>query len=191
MAWSIGVVANTVQISPTCAQELFEKQGGESGEVWSSFEDVTYEGKITFNPDHMEWMDWLGDSEELVEILKKHRVYGDICFGSLEGNNAGEFWGYRFDGQGGMKELIGRVVYEERRTPFKNMVFVITGAINGMTREELSEKIRELGGEVSDSVSGKVTHLIVGVKPGSKLAKAKKLGIIILTEEQFLVLLAK
>lgn len=114
MSWSIGEMVNTVKISPKCAKELFEAQGGENGEIWSSLEDVTYKGKITFNPDHMEWMDWLSNHEELVEILKKYKAKGDICFGSLEGDNAGKFWGYRFDGNGGMVELTGRVVFEEK-----------------------------------------------------------------------------
>lgn len=81
MSWSIGEVVNTVKISPECAREIFEAQGGESGEIWSSLEDVTYQGMVTFNPDLMEWMDWLGNNENLIKILKKHKVKGDICFG--------------------------------------------------------------------------------------------------------------
>lgn len=69
---------------------------------------------------------------------------------------------------------------------FRDMTFVITGTLSGMTRDEAHRKIRELGGEVSDSVSNKITHLVVGEKPGSKLEKAKKFGTItIWSEEEF------
>lgn len=113
MSWSIGLVENTVEISSKCAKELFKAQEKSGAGIWHSLEEVTYKGKVTFNPDHMEWMDWLGNNEDLVEILKKNKVKGDICFGSLEGDNDGEFWGYRFDGKGGMIELKGQVVYKE------------------------------------------------------------------------------
>lgn len=115
MSWSIGEMVNTVKISPQCAKELFKVQGGKDGKIWYSLEGVTDKDKLTFNPDHMEWMDWLACHEELVEILKQYKVKGDICFGSLEGDNAGQFWGYRFDGNGGMVELVGRVIFEEKK----------------------------------------------------------------------------
>lgn len=182
MSWSINNTVNTVLVSRTCAKELFKAQ---NEEVWYSLDEVTHNGRLSFNPDHAEWMDWLANQDALVEILKKYRVKGDICFGSSEGDNAGKFWGYSFDGLGGMTELVGRVVYEEKHTPFASMTFVITGVIAGMTRAEAYEKIRELGGKTSDSVSRNVTHLIVGKNPGSNLAKAKKFDIAILNETQF------
>lgn len=188
MSWSIGETVNTVKISNECAKELFEAQG-ENGEIWYNLEDVTYKGRVTFNSDHSEWMDWLAHNEELVEVLKKHKVRGDICFGSLEGDNAGSFWGYRFDGKGGMVELTGRVVYEEKREPLKDKILVVTGILDGMTREEAHRLIQEAGGTVSDSVTKKTDYLVVGNKPGSKVAKAAKLGISTLTEQQFRELL--
>ncbi len=190
--WSIGVVVNTVEITKECAKELFEAQDNEQDDeeyIWSEPENVAYKGKLCFNPDHMEHMDFLATDEKIVEILKKHKVAGDICFGSLEGDNKGQFWGYRFDGKGGMTELKGLVVYEENHTPLTGMVFVITGTLSGMTREEAHRNIQELGGEVSDFVSSKISYLIVGEKPGSKLAKAEKLGIKILNEKDFSAML--
>ncbi len=186
MSWTISNTVNTVLVSRTCAKELFEAQ---NEEIWYSPDEVTLNGRLSFNPDHAEWMDWLANQDALVEILKKHRVKGDICFGSSKGDNAGKFWGYSFDGLGGMTELVGRVVYEERHTPFADMTFVITGAIAGITRKEAYGKICELGGKTSDSVSRNVTHLIVGKNPGSNLAKAKKFNIAILDETQFLSML--
>ncbi len=190
MAWSIAETINTVEISEECAKELFKDQErSETGEIWYELEEVTNEGKLTFNSDHMEHMDFLQDNT-FTDILRKHKVNGDICFGSLEGDNSGSFWGYRFNGEGGMVELVGRVIYEERRMPFAGMTFVVTGKLFGMTREEAHAKIEELGGEVSDSISGKTTHLVVGEKPGSKLAKAQKLGIKIFNEKEFVAMLS-
>jgi len=84
-------------------------------EIWDDRSDVTYEGKLAFNPDHQEHMDYLGNNPKLNKVLQKHKVKGDICFGSLEGDNAGSFWGYRFDGKGGMQELEGKLSW----TPVK------------------------------------------------------------------------
>ena len=189
MSWSIGETVNTVHISKKCAEELFGAQNED--EIWYSPKDVAPNGTVTFNSDHQEHMDWLSSGDKLVAILKKHKVKGDICFGSLEGDNDGQFWGYRFDGKGGMKFLAGRVVYEEERTPLANMTFVFTGTLSGITRTEARERVCGLGAKVSDSISRKVTHLIVGAKPGSKVAKAymRELGIKILNEKQFLELL--
>ncbi len=52
--------------------------------------------------------------EHIQEVLKRNKVEGVIKFGSLEGENAGDFWGYEFDGKGGMKELVGEVKWSSR-----------------------------------------------------------------------------
>jgi len=67
--------------------------------------------------------------------------------------------------------------------------FVLTGALKTMTREEAKEKIRELGGDVSEFVSKKTDFVVVGEKPGSKYEKAKKLGVKTINEQEFLRLL--
>jgi DNA ligase (NAD+) len=58
-----------------------------------------------------------------------------------------------------------------------------------MPREKAKEKIREFGGDVSESISKKTDYLVAGSEPGSKYAKAEKLGVKILTEEKFLSLI--
>ena len=74
---------------------------------------------------------------------------------------------------------------------FKGKSFVITGTLESMSREEAKEKIRELGGEVRESVSKNVDYLVAGEKAGEKLAKAQEFGLIILNEEKFMGLIDK
>jgi DNA ligase (NAD+) len=64
--------------------------------------------------------------------------------------------------------------------------FVITGTLSSMSRDEIKDKIRELGGEISESVSSKTSYLIAGESAGSKLEKAQKLSVKILDEKDFL-----
>ncbi len=63
--------------------------------------------------------------------------------------------------------------------------FVLTGALESMTRDEAKDRIENAGGKVSGSVSGKTDYVLVGDKPGSKLDKARKLGVKIIDEEAF------
>lgn len=70
-----------------------------------------------------------------------------------------------------------------------NKTFVLTGELESLTRDQAKEKIRERGGVVSSSVSKQTDYVVAGKDPGSKHDKAKKLGISIINEKQFLVLL--
>ncbi len=79
--------------------------------------------------------------------------------------------------------------YRIQNSRLKGKSFVLTGSLESMTRDDAKAKIRELGGNVSESVSSKTSYVIVGIDPGSKNEKAKKLGVKILTEKQFLELL--
>ncbi|MDP2934472.1 MAG: NAD-dependent DNA ligase LigA [bacterium] len=68
----------------------------------------------------------------------------------------------------------------------RNKIFVLTGELETIIRDEAKEKIRELGGEVSGSVSKNTDFVVAGSEPGSKFDKAKKLGVKILLENEFL-----
>jgi DNA ligase (NAD+) len=68
-------------------------------------------------------------------------------------------------------------------------IWVLTGALS-ISREEASEMIRRLGGKVTGSVSKKTTHLLAGEEAGSKLEKARELGIPVLNEPEFRALCA-
>lgn len=72
---------------------------------------------------------------------------------------------------------------------FTGRTFVLTGSLTKFTREEAGDKIRELGGKVTSSVSKNTDFVIAGESAGSKLTKAEQLGVKILTEDQFLELL--
>ncbi len=73
-----------------------------------------------------------------------------------------------------------------KEAPFAGQTFVLTGQLSSLTREEASEIIERNGGMVVSSVSRKTTCVIAGKSPGSKLERAKQLGIPVWNEEEFL-----
>ncbi len=75
--------------------------------------------------------------------------------------------------------------------PLSGQEFVVTGTLEGFTRQAAEARIRELGGAAKDSITKKTHYLIVGADPGSKLARATELGIKTINEQQFLELLKK
>ncbi len=74
---------------------------------------------------------------------------------------------------------------------FSDKIFVLTGELENFTRDQAKEKIREMGGSVSSSVSKKTDFLLFGKNPGSKFQKAKKLNIPLLSEKEFINMLEK
>ena len=78
---------------------------------------------------------------------------------------------------------------EPTEGPLSGKTFVLTGTLEGMTRDEAKAKILALGGKVTGSVSKKTDYLVFGEKAGSKLAKAEKLGVEAIPESQFLDLI--
>jgi len=73
--------------------------------------------------------------------------------------------------------------------PLAGQEFVITGSLEAFSRTEAEARIKALGGTAKSDVTRKTTYLIVGVEPGSKLARAQALGIKQINEEEFLRLL--
>jgi DNA ligase (NAD+) len=75
--------------------------------------------------------------------------------------------------------------------PFLGKTFVLTGTLPTMTRDEASATIESAGGKISSSVSKKTSYVLAGSDAGSKLDKAKTLGVAVISQEELLALIKK
>lgn len=78
---------------------------------------------------------------------------------------------------------------ESKDLRFSGKTFVLTGALPTYTRAEAGKMIEDRGGKVSSSVSKKTSFVLAGEEAGSKLTKAQKLGVPVISEEEFLAML--
>ena len=90
-------------------------------------------------------------------------------------------------------QIAGVNTVQERQAQSKDQIlegirFVVTGTLNNFSRSEIQAKIRNLGGLTSSSISGKTNYLIAGDNPGSKISDASKLGVEIISEQDFVEL---
>ena len=69
--------------------------------------------------------------------------------------------------------------------------FVVTGRLEAFTRQEAEARIRALGGTAKDNVTRKTDYVVYGADPGSKLARARELGIKTIDEKEFIKLLGQ
>jgi len=72
-----------------------------------------------------------------------------------------------------------------QNNPFVGLTIVVTGKVEPYTRSEINAKIESLGAHAGSSVSGKTNYLVCGENAGSKLDKARSLGVTVLTPAQF------
>ncbi len=84
-----------------------------------------------------------------------------------------------------LSKYMNFVEEESNHGIFSDITVLITGKLDGMSRDKAYEEIKRRGGQTSDTVTKKVNLLIVGEDAGSKLEKAKKLGIKIINQEEF------
>lgn len=99
------------------------------------------------------------------------------------------------------REFVGRLLssgvvprihaQEDAGTLFSGMTFVLTGTLPTLTRAQAEELIRKNGGKAAGSVSQKTSVVLAGESAGSKLEKARSLGVRIMDEQEFLILVSK
>ena len=75
---------------------------------------------------------------------------------------------------------------ETGTAPFSGMIFVVTGTLPDFTRDQVKEYLQSRGGKVTDSVSKKTSYVVAGENPGSKLDKARSLGVPVLDQQSLL-----
>lgn len=75
---------------------------------------------------------------------------------------------------------------KETKGKLSGKIFIFTGSLDSIERELAKEKVRDLGGQISESISKNIDIVVAGAEPGSKLAKAQKLGLKIIGEKEFL-----
>jgi DNA ligase (NAD+) len=91
--------------------------------------------------------------------------------------------------EGGVRVTEERRAQPEGPQPLAGQTFVITGTLDAMSRDEAAAHVERLGGKVTGSVSKKTSCVVVGAEPGSKLEKARALGVQTLDESAFLALI--
>src|SRR5262249_60201310 len=89
--------------------------------------------------------------------------------------------------QGGV-QMTERGAVADGPRPLAGKTFVLTGALEGLSRDEAQAKIARLGGRVTSAVSRKTDYAVVGRDPGSKADDARRLGVTCLDEAAFLKL---
>ncbi|MCL5410542.1 MAG: NAD-dependent DNA ligase LigA [Patescibacteria group bacterium] len=84
---------------------------------------------------------------------------------------------------------IQKIEKKEVKAEIADKTFVFTGGLDSMTRDDAKALVRNFGGNISESVSSKVDYVVAGEEAGSKLDKAQKLGVKVVSEKEFLKLI--
>jgi hypothetical protein len=110
MGWSINLEKNTVVIPAEAAAEFNANEDFENDDITlCENDDGTFE--FYFNDDHYEHMDYM-ERDDILEFALSHKLNGDVCFSSNQGDNRGQSWGYRFK-DGALTVLSGRKSWAE------------------------------------------------------------------------------
>ncbi|MFA5109406.1 MAG: NAD-dependent DNA ligase LigA [Patescibacteria group bacterium] len=125
-----------------------------------------------------------------LEELEKLSDVGPIVAASVYDfwrDNHNLIWLKKFKDNG--VTLLFTAAGKAEKQKLNGQIFVLTGSLGGLTRAEAKAKIKTVGGKVKENVGRETDYVVVGADPGSKYEKAKKLGIKILEEEEFLKLI--
>ncbi len=139
-----------------------------------------------------------GEFRSIDELLAapKERIAKIKGFGPTRAESVWDFF-HSPDGEKLVKELkeLGIKLTEDSKpsaagAALAGKTFVVTGTLKKYSRDEIEDRIKSLGGKATGSVSSKTDYVIAGEAAGSKLDKAKELGIPVLTEDEFEKLVA-
>lgn len=125
---------------------------------------------------------------DLVDFEKVSDV-GEVVARSLFGHFRDDIWHREIEQLLSVGITLEPINDDASIKKLADFTIVITGKLSQYARDDLSEKLSALGAKVTNSVTRKTTHLIVGSDPGSKLQKAKELNISIIDESQIVNLL--
>lgn len=151
-------------IGETTAHELVEQCGSLKNLFLQSEEDLLKLKNV--GPETAKAVHEAGRSDEIKELLQDFKALGL--------KNA----------------FVEKEIVVSKAGPLSDKTFVITGTLS-RPRDEIKDELRALGAHVSDSVSAKTHYLVAGESAGSKLAKATKLGVEVLSEDGLAKLLSK
>ncbi len=122
-----------------------------------------------------------------VIILKKEQLEEIDGIGSVVAKDFVDWFSDK-ENLSDIKDLLKEIKvldYKEDAGLFSGKTFVITGTLEGMSRDGAKDVVRKNGGKIASSISSKVDFLLAGAKAGSKLQKAQDAGVEIMTEEDF------
>ncbi len=172
---------------------------------------VKFFTEVDFIDDFMEHQDYL-TNKTMQQALVSVGARGHVTFADFEGDSRGSAWTHRFTESGysyafgKAKQLVDGKMPEKASKPkaarsptqathphgmFVGRSFVVTGTLSNMTRSEAEAHIVAMGGKPSSTPTKNTLALIVGTDAGSKLAKAKSLGIQVWDEPKFFQYLAE
>lgn len=219
MAWQLTLVDKDMSLTQAQAKALVAELKAAQWVELDTYLDwlgdeadlVKFFAEVDFIDDFMEHLDYLNDAT-MQQALARVGARGHVTFADFEGDSRGSAWTHLFtqDGYtytfGKAKQLVDGKMPEKVAKPkaakaathathphdtFVGRAFVVTGTLSHMTRSEVEAHILAMGGKPSGTPTKNTLALIVGTDAGSKLAKAKSLGVQIWDETRFLQHLAE